>query len=293
MSGPARCPLCWSQRRRPSWLGVRRHDGREYRWVECTECGSSYYDPIPAEAVLRGVYGPDYLVVNQSADAPGSPKNHAWVIDTLRRRPAGVFVDYGCGAGDLLQKAARIGWDARGVELNEDVAQRVAAAIGLPVTCDPESLRNADGAAIADVVHLGDVMEHFADIDAGLDRALALLKPGGELLIQGPLAAGTCLFDWCIRFAGRLRPNRIVDAPPTYVVASARRGIERLLERRRLRASEFVLTEVAWPGPWRWESTPKAVALFALRRISQAVSRLAPERLGNRYRLTCQPTGRS
>jgi len=241
---------------------------------------------MPDDAVLRGVYSADYLSVNQSADVPGSPKDHAWVIHELRRRRSGIFVDYGCGAGDLLQKAARAGWRVHGVELNQDVAERVESNTGLPVTTRPESLLRGGGAALADVIHIGDVMEHFGHLDSDLDRALALLKPGGLLMVQGPLVSGACLFNWFYQTAGRLRPERIIEAAPTHLVASTRTGVETLVERRRLQLVEFRLTEVTWPGPWRWEANPKSMALFALRRISQQMSRLAPRHLGNRYRFS-------
>ena len=278
-----RCPLCNNDRQCPSWLGIRRFRGQDYRWARCTDCGSSYYDPMPDDAVLGGIYGVDYLNVNQSADVPGSPKDHHWVIRELRRRPPGVFIDYGCGAGDLLEKAAKIPWDVRGVELNEDVAHRVELAIGLPVTSRPESLADAGGKPSADVIHAGDVIEHFGHLDQEIDRVLALLKPGGLLMAQGPLLSGSCLFNLVYQTAGRLRTGRIIEATPTHLVASTRTGIQKLIERRKLDLIEFRISEVAWPGPWRWESHPKAAALFALRRLSQYVSRLDPRRLGNRY----------
>ena len=287
-----RCPLCLNGRRRPSWLGVRRSGGSggapgKALGSQCsagTQCGSSYYNPMPDEAVLRRVYGAEYLGVNQPGDAPGSPKNHAWVVRELARRPAGVFIDYGCGAGDLLVKASRLGWDARGVELNEDVAARVAGSIGLPVTSEPESLARSGTPAIADVVHTGDVLEHFLHLDRELDRVLGLLKPGGVLMAQGPLMSGACVFNAVYKTAGRLRSQRVIDAPPTHLVASTRDGVQHLIARRRLDVIEFAIDEVAWPGPWRWEAHAKAAALFALRRVSQSISRRWPARLGNRYR---------
>lgn len=280
-----RCPLCLDDRQSRSWLGVRRFDGRDYRWVQCVKCGSSYYDPMPDAAVLRGIYDADYLHVNQPADAPGSPKDHGWVMRALRERPAGMFIDYGCGAGDLLVKAASLGWDARGVELNEDVARRVSLTTGQRVTSRPESLADHEGRPCADVIHAGDVIEHFGRLDEELDRLLGLLKPGGLLLVQGPLLSGACLFNLVFQTAGRMRPNRVIDTPPTQLVASTRQGMEYLLERRQLRPTELQIREVAWPGPWRWEARPRAAVLYALRRVSQLVSGLAPGRLGNRYQL--------
>lgn len=235
--------------------------------------------------MLRNVYGAEYLHVNQSADCPGSPKDHRWVIRALQQRPPGIFIDYGCGGGDLLVKASRIGWDARGVELNEDVADRVALSTGLIVSSDPATLAGENGEPSADVIHVGDVIEHFAHLDEELDRVLALLKPGGVLLIQGPLAAGACLFNLVFQTAGRLRTGRVTNAAPTHLIASTRLGIETLIRRRGWNPVEMKISEVAWPGPWKWEGSPRSAALFALRRISQLVSRCAPGHLGNRYQL--------
>ncbi len=283
-SPESRCPLCLHGRQSPSWLGVRRFSGHDYRWVQCANCGSSYYEPRPDDAVLKRIYGAEYLHVNQSADCPGSPKDHRWVVRMLQQRPPGIFIDYGCGAGDLLIKASHMGWEARGVELNEDVADRVASSTGLPVSSNPATLAGENGGPSADVVHAGDVIEHFAHLDEELDRLLALLKPGGLLLIQGPLAAGACLFNLVFKTAGRLRTGRVINAAPTHLIASTRRGVETLIRRRGWDPIEMTISEVAWPGPWKWEASPRSAALFALRQVSQLVSRCAPGHLGNRYR---------
>lgn len=89
----------------------------------------------------------------------------------------------GCGSGLLLTEAATLGWRTVGVELDARVAEAVAQNTGTTVVSRPAEL--PDGTA--DVVHLGDVIEHLTEMDRVLPDVLRLIKPGGLLLAQGPL----------------------------------------------------------------------------------------------------------
>ena len=60
-----------------------------------------------------------------------------------------------------------------------------------------------------------------------------------------------------------------------------------LFARSGLQADTFDIAEVDWPAPGRFDvrllKDVRAMTLFALRRMSQAVTRLSGGRWGNRY----------
>jgi len=109
---------------------------------------------------LASMYGTSYGSCS-GPDTVADPKEPEWVLDWLERTPPGSFVDYGCGGGDLLVGATTRGWRALGVELAPDVVNETSRRTGLPVLTVEGALAKG---ACADVLHLGDVLEHLTDL---------------------------------------------------------------------------------------------------------------------------------
>jgi hypothetical protein len=139
----------------------------------------------------------------------------------------------------------------------------------------------------ADVLHLGDVIEHLTDPDGEMPKILQLLKPGGYLMAQGPLEANATLFTALLKVSKRLRGSRVAEMPPYHVVLATADGQRSFFRRFGLAPVQFSMREVAWPAPARIEladlARPRVVGLFTARRVSQALSALQPHRWGNRY----------
>ena len=196
----------------------------------------------------------------------------------------GAFMDYGCGSGELLVAAKQRGWEVLGVELRKDVAESTTTRTGLPVVTVDEAL---DKGRFADVLHVGDVLEHLTELDREMPRLLSLINHGGLLLAQGPLEANENLFNWAVRLARYLGGRRPADTPPYHVILATLEGQWALFRRSGLDPIEEIVTEVSWPAPARLSSKDlleaRTVGLYVLRLASRAVSRLRPRRWGNRY----------
>lgn len=284
VSANTTCPLCGSGGSGPSWLGTTHYNGREFPYAACVDCGTLYCAPMPDAAVLAEMYGLDYTQEGGSAGHIENPKEPARVLAWLRKLTSGTFVDYGCGEGELLTEAQRIGWKAVGVEFSDDVAFKTCARTGQAVFTRPHERPDFP---LADVLHLGDVIEHLTRLDEQMPEILRLLKPGGILLAQGPLEANTSLFTSVLASVRRLRPNRFTEMAPYHVLLATARGQRKFFRRFGLQEIEYILREVAWPAPAGLMLSdlrrPRIVGLFALRRISKLISALNPTKWGNRY----------
>lgn len=281
-----RCPLCDGPDFESSGFGSVLFSGRVFEYRTCRLCGSAVCDPMPDAEVLGQMYGPTYAGVGASDADMEDPKAPAQVIERLRARVPGRFVDFGCGDGSLLRSGRERGWSAVGVEFDAGVARKAGELSGCPVVTGIASL-GASGAVPADVIHLGDVLEHLVAPREVLRELVGLLGPGGWLVAQGPLEAGPCLFSAAVRAARRVRRARPVEMPPYHVIQATVGGQRLLFERAGLDTVEYRVSEVAWPAPARLSAEvarqPRSLALLTLRRLSQTLSSLAPHRLGNRY----------
>jgi len=239
---------------------------------------------MPDARDLESMYGTSYGSSSRP-DAVADPREPRWVLDWLDRLPASSFVDYGCAGGELLVEAASRGWKTLGVELTPEVVEETSRWTGLPVLTVEGALENG---ACADVLHLGDVLEHLTDLDREMPRILSLIKPGGLLLAQGPLEANGNLFTWTLRLARSMRGRPAIEMPPYHVVLATVEGQWALFRRFGLSAVEERVTEVSWPAPSRLSlsdlARPRSIGLFSLRLASRALSRLSSGRWGNRYR---------
>jgi SAM-dependent methyltransferase len=242
---------------------------------------------MPEPEILQQMYGPGYKTAfaksaNGNVEDPKEPER---CIEWLREQGAGTFLDYGCGAGALLVAAAKAGWRPVGVELDGKVAREVEERTGFRVLTAEEA--EASERHIADILHLGDVLEHLTEIENQLPRILRLIKPGGLLLAQGPLEGNFNFFAGCCGLSRRLRPWHRTEMAPYHVLIATSRGQRSLFQRFGLSELEYSLHEVAWPAPSRLRlrdvARPKQATLFALRRLSVALSALNSKRWGNRY----------
>jgi 2-polyprenyl-3-methyl-5-hydroxy-6-metoxy-1,4-benzoquinol methylase len=113
------------------------------------------------------------------------------VMDHIRRTaPHGRILDFGCGSGVMLPFLSNIGNNIVAMDVDLLPLQRVQQYLPLPKNVD---VMDATRTSITDLpsnsfdlIIALDVLEHVQDLPRILKDLLALLKPGGELIVSGP-----------------------------------------------------------------------------------------------------------
>ncbi|MDX2095146.1 MAG: bifunctional 2-polyprenyl-6-hydroxyphenol methylase/3-demethylubiquinol 3-O-methyltransferase UbiG [Alphaproteobacteria bacterium] len=98
------------------------------------------------------------------------------------------LVDIGCGGGLVAEPMARLGATVTGIDAsatNIRVAELHAGASGTPVTYRATTAEQLalEGAQF-DVVLALEIIEHVADVSLFYDALIALVKPGGVLILS-------------------------------------------------------------------------------------------------------------
>lgn len=130
-------------------------------------------------------------------EEPGRRHTAQRLLDLIADQvPAGRLLDVGCGPGLLLDEARRRGYVTVGLEPWD--AARASACDGLGLDVRAESLEEFSAQEAFDVITMIDVLEHFADPVAAIERCYRLLAPDGVLCVVTPDAASRSA-----RLAGR------------------------------------------------------------------------------------------
>ena len=96
----------------------------------------------------------------------------------------GRIVDVGCGKGDFVYAAQRLGYDVRGIDL-ADEALSVGRRFDLPVS-KIDFLGSEIVDSSADLITMFEVVEHLPNPRAFLTRSEDVLRPGGVLYLTTP-----------------------------------------------------------------------------------------------------------
>mgnify|MGYP001439616392 CR=1 FL=1 len=277
------CPMCGGNEFQPSWVGVVSFEGSDFTFMECVDCRSFICDPMPDEQMLLEMYGNSYFDGGVPELEDSSEGKFAEVLEHLRRAEPGVFIDYGCGGGDLLAAVAELGWRPIGIEFNPEQINELKRALPYAIVSHQEK-----PSELADVLHLGDVLEHLTEMDLQFPKILSLLKVGGVLIAHGPLEANPNVFNYALSLSRRIKGAKVTSVAPYHVILATSKGQRRLFERHGLREEAFKVKEVAFPAPESLNTTDlksvRRTALYLIRKASQAATKLTGEgRHGNRY----------
>lgn len=226
-----------------------------FRLVKCGRCGLVYLDPLPAEAELLA-RSPGYqaMIQHMMQDLLHSRVGRLGLrlMKESRTPPTarrGCALDIGCSWGDYLVRLRDLGWEVRGIEMDEQAARHVRDAHGIAVLAGraEERLRDVADDSI-DLVTMWHVLEHVSDPALVLKEVRRVLKPGGMLLLEVPNVASA----WA-RLLGR---EWYPLEPPYHLYHFSPRTLRRMLGESGLRVSwvrgEPEPTQTIWSAHMLW-----------------------------------------
>jgi SAM-dependent methyltransferase len=155
--------------------------GRHGDLYACERCGTVQQPSLPRGDELLGLYRSmsDEHYLDEEEGRRRTARRLLALIP-----PGGRLLDVGCGHGLLLDEARALGFAVEGLELSSAAAAWARERLGVPVR--EEALEAVDEPGAFAAIVMADVLEHLDDPLAALDRAAALLAPGGVLVVVTP-----------------------------------------------------------------------------------------------------------
>ena len=209
------CPACNSESAR------RFAAAGTFEIVACSACRTLFTAQLPASQADAHDYSTYYHAGNLAIPAFIERRLEEIVAEFDRYRRDGTWLDIGCGAGALMQAAARRGWTPIGTEVAASAAEAVRAE-GFEVHVGFVEEMGLDAGRL-DVVSMVEVIEHVEDPAALLMEAARLVRPGGAVYVTTPHGRGIS--------ARLLRARWSSVAPPEHLQLFSARGLEILLAR--------------------------------------------------------------
>lgn len=218
--------------------------GKTWRVLRCSECGFGWTFPPLSVDQIASYYPASYLGdVAKSLEDYLSGKlleSRSWRGETEKVRlvegyvKGGRILDVGCGAGQFLWALDSRRWEKTGVELSKETVELVRSRL-TPLRLVAGDIYSSElPEAFFDVITFWHVLEHLPDPDAVLQRATALLRPNGWLIVSLPNLASlqARLFrEYWYPF----------DDVPRHLYHFSRRALDLLFERTGLQTRKHLL----------------------------------------------------
>lgn len=171
------------------------------------------------------------------------PSFYHWLIEKMRLPEKGRFLDISCGAGEIVHLAAKRGMRTTGVDISYLAAQSALRRVGSRVdfsTSAGEYLPFPDDTF--DVVANIGSLEHFNQIDLGVQEMARVLKPGGKAFVFVPNTFSLLTNVWIAFRQGKVS----VDNQPVQRYGT-RLDWTLILENNGLKVKRVMKYERPWP----------------------------------------------
>jgi len=153
--------------------------GEFFAILECPACGLGV--TVPSVVDLPRYYGPAYWGGRHAFTADYCARRRIRVLSALTSpKPGSRLLDYGCGDGDFLQRASRMGWLSVGYE---SAFSPVRSGAGYEVVTTPAALA---ARAPFDAITAWHVLEHLPEPFETLRELADMLNPDGIIIFAVP-----------------------------------------------------------------------------------------------------------
>jgi 2-polyprenyl-3-methyl-5-hydroxy-6-metoxy-1,4-benzoquinol methylase len=188
-----------------------------------------------------------YLKLKKSTEIAHDPKAWDQAIERFRLFETRNMscVDFGCSIDSpIIRLAIEMGHDVIGVEWDPTVCKIAKQKMGTQVITPDEFFQSSRS---FDLIFLGDVLEHLSPPGVQLTKLVAKLKPGGTLMIQGPLEGNRSILNFFLAAKSKCSPGE-TDQPPYHTSLATKKSIEIILNRADLSIDDLTVHSTYWPA---------------------------------------------
>lgn len=183
-------------------------DCNEHKYYKCVNCDSVQLYPMPTEEdLVRAYQDSNYATHEHGQGDPDELRTtskayyESFVEIAKERNVSGLVLDYGCGWGGLTECLIKNGFEAKGLEMSQDMVDECKRR-GLPVESAKETkLSELKGSAKA--VLMCGVFEHLSEHDNFLQEAYQALDDDGLFISLQPTSGFALFFGDLLRLGMR------------------------------------------------------------------------------------------
>jgi SAM-dependent methyltransferase len=181
-------------------ISEQDRDGRPLRTTICRACGLVWTNPRPAEDDVRRYYSIEYRIKYKGRATPslrhiarsgrGALNRYRALAPYIKR--GGRILDAGAGGGEVVYVLRALGFDAAGLEPDEQYARHAREALDVPVATGFVQDASFEAGSF-DAVTMFHALEHVEDPCAILSRLRSWIVDQGVLFIEVPNVEAECL----------------------------------------------------------------------------------------------------
>jgi SAM-dependent methyltransferase len=294
------CPFCGCQKTTPSFYPRNVYNDKEFLYVSCTDCDLTYLNTFPNTDDYIKMYPPEYQESKASQEPqldlhqkmPGLRFSYGTQLGCIKKYVSKVNVtllDYGCGNGHFLIRAAQEGLQCDGAEYNPAYISHLQEDIK---TCNFYTIADVLSGKAGkkyDVIRLSNVLEHLSNPTEVIEALKNHLTPEGIFLIEGPIEHNFSLAqafrNTYFRVSKLLKPNRTINFPPYHIFFSNAQNQRNFFKKLGYQELNFVVMEDTWPFPSKLSTAQglqlKTMAIVA--QISLFCTKISQQPWGNTF----------
>lgn len=178
-----------------------KHNTVNFEFIACKNCGLHYVRVINEEGKDKSIsnFYEDYFFSKPFVEMRDKCRHlflysfskKVYEAERIRGEKyddKSSFLDIGCGGGNYLEAAEALGWNAYGIEIDKENAQK-ARDRGLDVNIGTLQVANYPG-NFFDLIQLKQVLEHVQDPFSLINEIYRIFKKGGILVVDTPNQEG-------------------------------------------------------------------------------------------------------
>lgn len=177
-------------------LSLKDRNDNYLRTVICRKCGLIWSDPRPADEKVREFYSKEYRKEYKGITKPRKKHVYRDAKEAMKRynyfkeiiSKEGSLLDIGASSGVFVYSMRKLGYNARGIEPDENHARYAREELQIPVKTGFAKKITDETKETFDGVTLHHVLEHITNPLAELQNISGILKENGYLVVEVPNA---------------------------------------------------------------------------------------------------------